>query len=75
MRRIVVIALSVILALVVAIPMASGTPKADQGQTIGKKILGELGAEWWTLALEEPTATNPLIGPPYTDGCEGPFFP
>ena len=69
------IALSVMLALVVVIPMASAKPqsKADTGQTIGKKVLGELGARWWTWALEEPTATNPLIGPPYTDGCEGPF--
>jgi len=71
-RRIVVIALSVILALVMALPMASGKTQAtaDQGQSIGKKILGELGARWWEWAAEEPKATNPQIGP---DGCEGPF--
>jgi hypothetical protein len=73
-RRIVVLALSVILALVVAMPVASGKPQptADTGQTIGKKVLGELGAEWWIWALEKPPATNPLV-PPYADGCEGPF--
>jgi hypothetical protein len=71
-RRIVVIVLSVIMALVVALPMASGKTQAtsDPGQSIGKRILGELGARWWTWAVEEPTATNPQIGP---DGCEGPF--
>lgn len=75
MRRIVVIALSVILSLVVALPMASGKTQAtaEQGQSIGKKILGELGARWWEWAVEEPKATNPQVGPPYTDGCEGPF--
>jgi hypothetical protein len=56
-RRIVVIALSVMLALVVAMPIASGQtePPVTDSQT-----LGELGAEWWTWALEEPRSTNPL---------------
>jgi hypothetical protein len=68
-RRILLIALSVIMALVVAIPVASGqtAPPANESQT-----LGELGAEWWTWVLEEPRNTNPLIGS-YTGGtqCEG----
>ena len=56
MRRIVLMALSVILALVVAAPMAAGS------QTLGDPTLGKLGAQWWTWALEKPTATNPLLG-------------
>ena len=57
MRRIVVIALSVILALVVAIPMASG------------RDLGDLTADWWNWALQKP---SPLEGS-YNGGpkCDG----
>jgi hypothetical protein len=63
-KRAIVMALSVILALVVAIPMASGKPEptANKSQTLGKKILGELGAEWWIWIVEEPIATNPFLG-------------
>jgi hypothetical protein len=57
-RRIVVMALSVILALVVAIPIASGKPAL----TNNKQTLGKLGAEWWTRVIEEPVPTNPLYG-------------
>jgi hypothetical protein len=64
-RRIVVIALSVILALVVAIPMAFGKP-ALPALSKDSQTLGELGAEWWTLVIEEPVPTNPLFGS-YTD--------
>ncbi len=63
MRRIVVIALSVILALVVAMPIASGKPAlSNNSQTLGK-----LGAVWWKRVLEEPVSTNPLYGS-YTEG-------
>jgi hypothetical protein len=67
-RRIVVIALSVMLALVVAMPIASGQtePPVTDSQT-----LGELGAEWWTWALEEPRSTNPLQDKDKASQCEG----
>jgi hypothetical protein len=68
-RRIVVIALSVMLALVMAIPIASGKPAL----TNNKQTLGKLGAEWWTRVFEEPVPTNPLFGS-YTHEspkCEG----
>lgn len=69
MRRIVVIGLSVILALVVALPMASGKPAltAKPSQT-----LGELGADWWKWALQKPEHINPLVGS-YSGGpqCQG----
>jgi hypothetical protein len=73
-RRIVVIALSVMLALVVAIPMASGKPDPTGQNPSPPGLLKQLGAEWWIWALEEPTPTNPLLGD-YTDGpqCDG-FF-
>ena len=65
MRRIVVIALSVMLALVVAIPIASGKP-ALPAISKNSQTLGKLGAEWWTQVIEEPVPTNPLFGS-YTD--------
>jgi hypothetical protein len=68
-RRIVVIALSVMLALVMAIPIAYGKPAL----TNNKQTLGQLGAEWWTRVAEEPVPTNPLLGS-YTHEspkCEG----
>ena len=61
MRRIVVVALSVMLALVVAIPIASGKP-ALPAISNNSQTLGELGAEWWTRVIEEPVPTNPLFG-------------
>jgi hypothetical protein len=65
-RRIVVMALSVILALVVAAPMASGQT-ASPSQT----NLSELTAAWWDWAMTEP---SPLEGS-YTGGaqCDGNF--
>jgi len=73
-RRIILIALSVMLALLVAIPMASGKPVPTGRNPSPPGLLKQLGAEWWIWALEEPTATNPLLGD-YTDGpqCDG-FF-
>jgi hypothetical protein len=67
-RRIVLIAISAIMALVVAVPIASGqtTPTATDTQT-----LGELGAEWWTWALEEPVPTNPLQDKHKASQCQG----
>jgi hypothetical protein len=71
-RRIVVVALIVMLALVVAIPMASGKPALPALST-NSQTLGELGAEWWIRVIEEPVPTNPLFGS-YTNEspkCEG----
>lgn len=67
MRRIVVLSLSVILALVVAMPMALGQDGQDaqasgnvDAQASGN--VGELGAAWWQWALSKPAAANPLVG-------------
>jgi hypothetical protein len=56
-KRAIVIALSVILALGMALPvaLAKETPAPSQD-------LGELGAEWWQWAFRKPVDTNPLVG-------------
>jgi hypothetical protein len=70
-RRIVVLALSVILALAVAAPIASGQP-ASQRQDVKA-----LAADWWNWAVEEPMGQNPLEGsydesvPPGDIQCDG----
>jgi hypothetical protein len=81
MRRIVTIAISVVLALVVAVPMALGqTAPPEQEPAQGKteknpskkdQNLADLTEAWWTWALQEP---SPAVGS-YTDGqqCEGEF--
>jgi hypothetical protein len=78
-RRIVVIALSVILALVVAMPLASGNPASTEQESAPpgqlNKNLGDLTAEWWSWAFQDP---SPLEGS-YTDKktdeprCEGEY--
>jgi len=62
-RRIVLIALSAILGLVVAIPMASGQETRN---------LADLTAEWWNWA--DSTKKSPLVGN-YTGGpkCDGEY--
>ena len=69
MRRIVVLALGVLLALGLAAPMASA--QVGQGAKASGKA-GELAADWWQWALSEPTTTNPLVGS-YSGGpqCDG----
>ncbi len=59
MKRILVIALAAVLALVVAASMAYG--QVGQGSKASGKA-GELGAAWWQWALSKPVAENPLIG-------------
>jgi hypothetical protein len=61
-RRIVLIALSAIMALVVAIPMASGEETWNKA---------DLTAQWWNWAFQDP---SPLDGS-YTGGpkCEGEY--
>ena len=64
-KRAIVMAISVILALAVAAPIASGQP-TSQG-----KYLKELTEAWWTWALTDP---SPAVGS-YEGGqqCEGEF--
>jgi hypothetical protein len=57
-RRIIVIALSVILALMVAAPMASG--QVGYGSA-GQSQVGKLGAAWWQWAGAPVTAKNPVV--------------
>jgi hypothetical protein len=66
MKRAIVLALSVILALVVAAPIASGQ-SSSQSQTIGK-----LTGDWWNWAAS--TNPSPLEGS-YKGGtqCDGSF--
>ena len=77
MKRAIVLALSVILALVVAMPMVSGKPTATKqkpsppGQL--KKNLPDLTAEWWNWAAS--INPSPLQGT-YTSPdprCEGEY--
>ena len=69
MRRIVVLALGVLLALASAMPMALG--QVGQGAKASGKA-AELAEDWWRWALAEPVATNPLVGS-YAGGpqCDG----
>jgi hypothetical protein len=65
-KRAMVIAISVLLALIVAAPIASG-----QQASTGKGI-GAFTDNWWNWAFENPTATSPLVGD-YSGGeqCDG----
>jgi hypothetical protein len=55
-KRAIVMALSVILALVVAAPIASGQqPSTGEG-------IGAFTDNWWNWAFENPTPTSPLVG-------------
>ena len=69
MRRIVVLALGVLLALALAAPLASA--QVGQGAKASGKA-SELAADWWQWALAEEAETNPLVGD-YTGGpqCDG----
>ena len=69
MRRVVLMALGVILALALAAPVAFGQP--GQGST-ASGASGKLAAAWWQWALSKPVDTNPLIDS-YTGGskCDG----
>jgi hypothetical protein len=73
-RRIVLIALSVMLALVVALPMAFGqTASAAQKPSSPQRNLADLTAEWWNWGFS--TSPSPLDGS-YTGGtqCEGQYI-
>jgi predicted small secreted protein len=70
-KRIVLMALSVVLALVLASPMTFAQVGQDakaSGET------AELAADWWQWALSKPVEANPLIGgdPNYSEEqCDG----
>jgi hypothetical protein len=68
-KRAIVMTISVLLALIVALPMAVGQvgKGADASGTAE-----ELAAAWWQWALSKPTADSPLIGS-YEGGaqCDG----
>jgi hypothetical protein len=68
-KRLVLLALGVVLALILAAPVASGQP--GQGST-ATGASGKLAAAWWQWGLSEPVDTNPLFGS-YTGGpqCDG----
>jgi hypothetical protein len=68
-KRAIVIAISVILALVVAAPVALG--QVGQSATMPVRA-GELAAAQWQWALEKPISKNPLLGE-YSGGpkCDG----
>jgi len=69
MRRIVTIALCVVLALVVAVPMALGQTQTSSGNSLDP---GQLSADWWKWALQKPADQSPLVGS-YSGGpqCQG----
>jgi hypothetical protein len=72
-RRIVLITLSVMLALVVAMPMVSANPATtEQNPSPPPGQLKKLTAEWWNWAFS--TSPSPLEGS-YTGGtqCEGEY--
>jgi hypothetical protein len=66
-KRIIVVALGVVLAFTMAMPMALGQVGQD-AQASGKvdaqasETVRELVAAWWQWALSKPEATNPLVG-------------
>jgi hypothetical protein len=71
-KRAIVIALSVVLALTLAMPVAFG--QVGQGSKASGTEAAQLAADWWTWALSTPVADNPLLGgdPNYTpEQCDG----
>jgi hypothetical protein len=65
-KRVIVMAISIILALAVAAPIASGQPASQ------RQDLTALTEAWWTWALKDP---SPMVGE-YEGGqqCEGEFI-
>src|SRR5215213_10050622 len=58
-KRAIMIALSVLLALIVALPMAFA--QGGQGAKATDKV-AELSVDWWKWALSKPVEANPQIG-------------
>src|SRR5215203_4555508 len=59
MKRLILMAVSILLALSLAAPVAFG--QVGQGSTASGHA-SKLVAAWWQWALEEPTSQNPLVG-------------
>ena len=73
MKRAIVIALSVILALVLAAPIASGK-SSSQGKNLGKgQNLGKLTGDWWNWAFSTNPSPVNAEGNPGGDPCGGNF--
>jgi hypothetical protein len=74
MKRMIVMAVSVFLALILAAPMALG--QVEQSST-SSGTTGDLVAAWWQWAVEEPSGQNPAQGsyaesvPPGDIQCDG----
>lgn len=71
MKRVVLVALSVVLALVLASSIAFAQAEQD---TQSSRASGELAAAWWQWALSKPVEDSPLFGedPTYTEEqCNG----
>jgi hypothetical protein len=68
-KRAIVLAISVLLALIVALPMAFA--QGGQGAKATDKV-AELSVDWWKWALSKPLKKSPLIGS-YEGGakCDG----
>ncbi len=56
MKRVVLVALGVILALVLASPIALA--QAEQGAQSSEQT-SQLAADWWQWAVSKPVAENP----------------
>jgi hypothetical protein len=69
MRRLVLMALGVVLALSLAAPAALGQVRHDPN-AYGKGAAA-LAADWWTWALSKPAAESPLLGSYSDDRCDG----
>ena len=71
MKRLVLMALGVLLALVLASPLAIAQAEQDEQAS---RASGELAAAWWQWALSKPVDDSPLFGgdPTYTEEqCNG----
>jgi hypothetical protein len=76
-KRAILLAISVLLALVVAAPMVAGQSSSGQSSS-QRQNLGQLTGDWWNWAIQDP---SPLVGSytdtdPDTDGsirCDGNF--
>jgi hypothetical protein len=65
-RRAILIAISVILALTLAVPVAFG-----QSSGAANDDTGALGAAWWSWAASTSIDKNPLVDPLNSDGYTG----
>jgi hypothetical protein len=74
MKRLLIMAVSVFLALILAAPMALG--QVEQSST-SSGATGDLVAAWWQWAVEEPAGQTPIEGsydeavPPGDIQCDG----